>query len=62
MYHFQYEKEKKNLNYPKSASMGFFLRGLKNEDETVVIIEPLVSEPLKFYCIFFTNYFEIPVV
>ena len=38
------------LNYPKSAVMGFFYKGLKNEFETVIINEPSVFEPLKFYC------------
>ena len=39
------------LNYPKSAAMGLFSYGLKNEFETVVVNEPSVFEPLKFYCI-----------
>ena len=43
--------KKNTLNYPKSAAMGFFSRGLKNEFETVVVNEPSVFEPLKFYCI-----------
>ena len=38
--------KKNTLNYPKSAAMGFFSKGLKNEFETAV-----VNEPLKFYCI-----------
>ena len=37
------------LNYPKSAAMGFFSKGLKNEVETAVVNEPSVFEPLKFY-------------
>ena len=42
---------KKNiLNYPKSAVMGFFSKGLKNELETAVVNEPSVFEPLKFDC------------
>ena len=32
--------------------MGFFSKGLKNEFETAVVNEPLVFEPLKFYCIY----------
>ena len=40
------------LNYPKSAAMGFFFKGLKNEFETVAVNEPSVFEPLKFYCVF----------
>ena len=42
--------KKKNLNYPKSAAMGFFSKGVKNEFETAMVNEPLVFEPLKFYC------------
>ena len=38
------------LNYPKSAVMGVFSAGLKNEFETTVVNEPSVFEPLKFYC------------
>ena len=44
-------KRKLTLNYPKSAAMGFFFKGLKNEFETAVVIEPSVFESLKFYCI-----------
>ena len=39
------------LNYPKSAAMGFFSKGLENEFETAMVIEPPVFKPLKFYCI-----------
>ena len=42
--------KKNTLNYPKSAAMGFFSKGLKNEFETDVVNEPSVFEPLKFYC------------
>ena len=42
-------KQKKTLNYPKSAALGFFL-GTQNEFETGVANEPSVFEPLKFYC------------
>ena len=45
---FQYEKS--TLNYPKSAAMGIFSKGLKNEFERAVVNEPSVFEPLKFYC------------
>ena len=46
-----YSMNKKNtLNYPKSATMFFFSKGLKNEFETSVVNEPSVFEPLKFYC------------
>ena len=38
---------KNTLYYHKSADVGFFSKGLKNEFETSV-----VNEPLKFYCIF----------
>ena len=49
--------KKITLNYPKSAAMGFFSKGLKNEFETAVVNEPSVFEPLKFYCskLFKTN-------
>ena len=46
---------KKCLNYPKSAAMGFFSKGLKNEFELATVNEPSVFEPLKFYCIFFAE-------
>ena len=42
--------KKNTINYPKSAATGFFSKGLKNEFETVVVNEPSVLEPLKFYC------------
>ena len=42
--------KKNSLNYPKSAAMGFFSKGLKNEFETAAVNEPSVFEPLKFYC------------
>ena len=41
-------KTKMNLNYSKSAALGFFSKGLKNEFETAVVNEPSVFEPLKF--------------
>ena len=44
-------KKKITLNYPKSATVGFFSEGLKNEFEIAVENEPSVFEPLKFYCI-----------
>ena len=44
--------KKNTLHYPKSAAMGFFSKGLKNEFETAVINESSVFEPLKFYCIY----------
>ena len=43
--------KKNTLNYPKSAAMGFFSKGLMNEFETAMVNEPSVFEPLKFYCI-----------
>ena len=46
---FQYKK-KITLNYPKSAAMGLFSKGLKGEFETAVVKDPSVLEPLKFYC------------
>ena len=44
-------KKKIIIYYHKSAAMGFFSKGLKNEFETAVVNEPSVFEPLKFYCI-----------
>ena len=44
-------KKKITLNYPKSAAMGFCSMGLKMKFETVVVNEPSVFEPLKFYCL-----------
>ena len=49
--HTMFNMNKKNtLNCPKSAAMGFFSKGLKNEFETAVVNKPSVYEPLKFYC------------
>ena len=48
-------KQKNTLNYPKSAAMGFFSKGLKNEFETAVVNETSVFEPLKFYCTYDKN-------
>ena len=44
-------KKKITLHYRKSAAMGFFSKGLKNEFEAAVVNEPSVFEPPKFYCI-----------
>ena len=48
-------KKKITLNYPNSAPIGFFSKGLKKEFETVVVNEPSVFEPLKFYCTSLVN-------
>ena len=48
-------KKENTLNYPKSAAMGFLSRGLKKEFETAVVNEPSVFEPLKFFCLIFSN-------
>ena len=45
------------LNYPKSAALGFFSKGLNNEFETAMVNEPSVFERLKFYCSL-TNKYE----
>ena len=45
-------KKKITLNYPKSALMGFFSKGLKNKFETAVVNEPSAFEPLKFNCVY----------
>ena len=43
---------KKNiLNYPNLQLLDFFSKELKDEFETVVVNEPSVFEPLKFYCL-----------
>ena len=42
-------EKKVPVNYSKSAAIGFS-QGLKNEFETVVVNEPSVFDPLKFYC------------
>ena len=42
-------KKKITLNYPKSAAMGLCSKELKNMFETVVVNEPSVFKPLKFY-------------
>ena len=42
--------KKNTLNYPKSAAMGFFSKGLKNEFETAMVNKPSVFGPTKFYC------------
>ena len=49
-------KKKNTLNYPKSAAMRFFSKGLKNEFERAVVNEHSVFEPLKFYCTWFALY------
>ena len=49
------DSEKKiTLNYPKYnnvCSYGIFSYGLRNEFEKAMVKEPLVFQPLKFYCI-----------
>ena len=42
-------KMKITPNYPKSAAMGIFSEGLKNNFETAVVNKPLGFEPLKFH-------------
>ena len=46
-----HSKRKIAVNYTKSAAVGFCSKGLENEFETVMVNEPSVFEPLKFYCI-----------
>ena len=41
-------KKRINLNFPKSAAMGFF-KGLKNEFEIALVNEPSEFAPLKVY-------------
>ena len=45
---FSIQKEKINLNYPKSAAMRF-LKGLRKEFEPAMVNEPSVFDLLKFY-------------
>ena len=59
IYHFQYKKKKISPYYPKSAAMGFFSKGLKNEFETAVVNEPSVFVSLKFYCILFKKILRV---
>ena len=47
---FSIKTKKITLNYPKSAAIGCFSKGLKYEFETAVVNESSVFEPLKFYC------------
>ena len=42
-------EKKITVNYYKSAALVFFSKGLKNEFETAVVIQPSVFEPLKVY-------------
>ena len=49
-HHLQYKKEKLSLII-LSLPLWDFFKGLKNEFETVVVDEPSVFEPPKFYCI-----------
>ena len=39
----------------KSAAKGFLSKGIKNEFEIALVIEPSVFEPLKFYCVLFQS-------
>ena len=45
-------KRKIDLNYLRSAAMGFFPRALGHEFEIAMVNEPSVFEPSKFYCIY----------
>ena len=40
-------KKKFTLNFPKSAAVIIFSKGLKNKFETAVVKEPSLFEPLK---------------
>ena len=42
-------KKENPLIYSNSAAMGVCSKGLKNEFEAVVVNEPYVFEPFKFY-------------
>ena len=48
------DKKRNTRNIPtynNVCSYDIFCKGLKNEFETAVVNEPLMVEPLKFYCI-----------
>ena len=45
-------KKENHIKLSQICSYGIFSKGLKNEFETVVVNEPSVFEPLKFYCMF----------
>ena len=52
-------KMKITSDYSKSAAMGFFSQGLKNEFKIAVVNETSVFEPLKFYCMHvFQSFFQ----
>ena len=44
-------KKKKKKKITKSAAIGFFYDGPKNEFETAAVNEPSVFELVEFYCI-----------
>ena len=48
-------KKKITRYYPKSAAIGFYPMGLKNEFKTAMANKPSVFEPLIFYCLFFQS-------
>ena len=50
---FSIKKKGKSHSIIPNPQTRDFSYGLKNEFETVVVNEPSVFEPLKFYCIFF---------
>ena len=55
-------KKKITPDYSKYSAMGFISYGGKNKFERVVVNEPSVFEPLKFYCMslfYFTNQIQI---
>ena len=54
-------KKKITPNYPKSAAMRIFSKGLKNEFETAVVNEPTEFESLKVYCILFFSKLTVNV-
>ena len=47
---FSIQKRKSLLDYPKSAAMGFFSKGLTNKFKTAVVNQLSGFEPLKFQC------------
>ena len=43
-------KKKIAFKYPKSAAMGFFSEGLKDEFQTAMVNQSSVFEPLNVFC------------
>ena len=51
--------KKISLNCSKSAATRFFSKGLKDEFQTALVNEPSVFEPLKFYCSYSFQFYNL---